>query len=139
MELACWVLNCHFGPVLLPYVRKSDVEECCFLKKFGFSYRVKNVNNECFVYYAVSIHYLYVSEIQLYFSSSEEINIGIKGQKGRQIDETEEDKGLIEGREMEDWIIVQGCKIEGKMYVYCTSFHQKRLIRGNYWVLTLRL
>ena len=77
-------------------------EECCFLKKFGFSYRVKNVNNECFVYYAVSIHYLYVSEIQLYFSSSEEINIGIKGQKGRQIDETEEDKGLIEGREMED-------------------------------------
>ena len=31
-----------------------------------------------------------VSEIQLYFSSSEKINIGIKGPKGRQ-KETEED------------------------------------------------
>ena len=64
--------------------------------------------------YNESIQYLYVSEIQLYFSSSEEINIGIKGQKGRQKD-AEEDKGRMEGREMEDWRIVQDCKIEGKM------------------------
>ena len=47
-----------------------------------------------------SIHYLYVSEIQLYFSSSEEINIGIKGPKGRHFLKAE-DKGQIEGREME--------------------------------------
>jgi hypothetical protein len=38
-----------------------------------------------------SIHYLYVSEIRLYSSSSEEIKIGIKGPKGRQ--EETEDKG----------------------------------------------
>ena len=47
-----------------------------------------------------SIHYLYASEIQLCFSSSEEINIGIKGPKGRQ--KVAEDKGPLEGREMEE-------------------------------------
>ena len=58
--------------------------------------KIKHVNNECFVQ---SIHYLYVSEIQLYFSSLEEINIGIKGQKGRQ--KEEDDKGLKLEGEME--------------------------------------
>ena len=47
-----------------------------------------------------SIHYLYVSEIQSYFSSLEEINIGIKGPKGRQ-KETEDKGREMEGREIE--------------------------------------
>ena len=37
MELACWVLDCHFEPVLLPWVSKNDGEERCFLKQFGFT------------------------------------------------------------------------------------------------------
>ena len=37
MELACWVLNWHFGPVLLPWVSKNDDEELCLKKYFGFT------------------------------------------------------------------------------------------------------
>ena len=73
---------------------------------------------------------MYVSEIHLYFSSSEEINIGIKGPKGRQ--KEEDDKGLkLEGREMEDLRNVEGRKLEGKMYVYCTSFDHKKSNSGK--------
>ena len=39
MELARWILHCHFRPVLpvlLPWVSKNDDEEPCFLKLFGF-------------------------------------------------------------------------------------------------------
>ena len=43
---------------------------------------------------------MYVSEIQSYFSSLEEINIGIKGPKGRQ-KETEDKGREMEGREIE--------------------------------------